>query len=99
MAKLDDDDWQLSMNVSRRSRLGAGGDEDSLLRSLLIHRLTPSLKAILRLPLRGGKFGLYCEACDRWTNLIEAPPVARCPSCERMFRLEMAIYEEIDFDE
>jgi hypothetical protein len=92
---LDDDDYNLSMKISRRAHGEAAGDRD--LRSLLVHRLTVTLKAVLRRPLGGGgKFSLYCEFCDRWESLVGAPAVASCSTCERLFRLEFAIYEEVE---
>lgn len=94
--KLDPDDFELSMKISRRARDDVG---NQFLRSLLIHRLTTTLKAVLRRPLKpGGGLGLYCEACDLWQSMVQVPTFAACAGCGRRYRVELVIYEEIEDD-
>lgn len=91
---LSDDDHQLSMRTSRRARQ----DPDDL-RSLLVHRLRNTLKAVCRLPLRGGSESVYCEPCNRWTPLHAQPPSEwTCPRCSRRYAMEYAVYAEVDPD-
>lgn len=88
---LNPDDHRLSMRISPRSR----NPEPVGLRSLLVHRLTSTVKAVLRRPLRGGEFGLYCEPCDKWIHTPEAPESVCCQTCNRVYRVELVIYEEV----
>lgn len=95
---LDDGDWKLSMRVSPRAKRAV---HDVGLRSLLVHRFSDTLKLILRRSLRADQVGWFCEGCDAWVHNDTVPPDVfanrlRCPRCARTYRLEFAVYEEID---
>lgn len=94
MPLLDDDDYQLSMRVSRKPTRDS---VENGLRSLLLHRFTLTLKAIGRRPLNPPRTeSLYCEACQRWFRVEGFPEVTQCSGCQRYFRAELVVYEEID---
>jgi hypothetical protein len=95
MANLSPEDYHLSMAISPRGKIDPGE-----LRSLLIHRLSDTDKAVLRRPLRQSGFGIYCEPCSRWTKIgDEAPQEFTCFGCDTLYRVEFAIYEAINREE
>jgi hypothetical protein len=92
---LDAEDYGLSMRISPRARR----DEDNEgLRTLMIHRLSDTTKAVARLSLRGGHVSLLCENCTRWTQAPDDnfPTTWKCPECAREFEMEFAILEEVN---
>lgn len=94
---LSPDDYTLSMKIGQRAR--RPGHNDGL-RSLLVHRLSDTFKLIIRRSLRTEQLGWFCEDCDEWVQ-HESPPDTmparlQCPQCGRMYRLETAVYEEIE---
>jgi hypothetical protein len=91
---LDEDDYALSMAVSPRARQ----EENNLdLRSMLVHRLSDTAKAIWRRGLRSDNTSAYCEHCRHWTrNVGIAQPLWTCARCARVYRIEFVIYEEVD---
>lgn len=90
---LEPDDYDLSMRVSRKNSDGA----DNGLRSLLIHRLTITMKAIGRRPTKAPRRPrMYCEACQRWYALDGFPEVTQCEGCQAYYRAELVVYEQID---
>lgn len=97
--KLDDTDFRLSMRMGRRPR---GKPDEPTLRSLLIHRLSDTAKLVFRRSLRYGQISALCEKCNEWTvsklagDMEELKTHWSCPKCERVFRLELAVYEEVD---
>lgn len=92
---LSQQDYALSMRTSRRS---ARGDADGL-RSLLVHRLRPGVKAVLRLrlstPLDSLNYRVHCEPCDRWINVEGGGEDFRCPCCRTLYRLEYAVFAAV----
>jgi hypothetical protein len=86
-------DYKLSMTVSRRPRTPRP-DEDQL-RTLLVHRLTNTKKAVGRVSLRDGAIGIYCENCRHWTRIDEFPVDFDC-ACGSKYRMELAVYEEVE---
>jgi hypothetical protein len=90
---LKDDDYQLSMKIARRGKLDSPD-----LRSLIVNRLTDTLKVILRRPLsdKARSYGVFCEHCQRWNNATEVPEELTCDGCNRRFRIETVIYAEIE---
>jgi rubredoxin len=96
---LNDDDYRLSMAVAARPKQPRPGDET--LRTLLIHRLSDTTKLIWRRALRFDNMGAFCEPCQRWTIRIEEDHDEidtrwHCPECNRRYRLEFAVFEEVD---
>jgi hypothetical protein len=93
--QMSKDDYHLSMRISRRPRHETAGDES--LRSLIVHRLSDTTKAVFRRSLRRGNVSEYCESCDSWDKRHDEglPEEWRCRDCDRLFRLEFAVYEEI----
>ncbi|MET1006585.1 MAG: hypothetical protein ABWX96_13635 [Propionibacteriaceae bacterium] len=93
MPLLDPDDYQLSMKVSRKPKNAV----DTVLRSLLLHRFTITMKAISRRALRAPRdTGFFCETCNRWYRVDGFPEVTQCPGCNSYYRIELAVYEQID---
>lgn len=95
---LNDGDWKLSMRLSRRGRLNSDA-----LRSLLIHRLSDTPKAVVRRSLRHelhNSLSVFCEACERWVSLPEGAITSEfgCTLCDRRFRVELVVYEQIKPD-
>lgn len=88
---MRDEDYRLSMKISPRGRIPT----DSL-RQLLVNRLSDTYKAILRRPLRGGGNSVYCEECDWWQKATGFPATWTCRRCNRSFRIEFAVYEEME---
>lgn len=90
---IDEDDYQLSMKVSRRAHEDPPG-----LRSLLLHRFTITMKGIARRPLRAPRNdpSLFCEECGRWFRLGAFPEVTQCPGCGNVYRMELAVYEQVE---
>ncbi len=95
---MDDDDYELSNKISRRSRNSSNNDG---LRQLMVNRLTVSFKAIIRRPLRprDDYMGLFCEQCDRWFKQDGFPTIMQCPGCNSLYRLETAVYEHVELDQ
>lgn len=91
--RMDDEDWALSMTISRRARNDVGNE---CLRSLLVHRLTVTLKGVLRKGLNSGRNSVFCEACGRWQHVgTETPKIWQCQGCLRVYAIEFAVYEEV----
>ena len=88
---MNDVDFDLSMRISRRGK--ADSEE---LRSLLVHRLRDTKKAVLRASLRDDRFSIYCEPCDKWTyaDEVEWDEELDCPHCGRVYELEFSVYSE-----
>jgi len=89
---LEEEDYDLSMRIAQPSRKAS---RNQGLRSLLVHRLADTVKAVLRLPLSGGVFGVYCETCDKWHSVKTPPWNWKCPDCGLMFTMEFAVYKEV----
>lgn len=87
-------DYKLSMAVSRRPRTPRS-DEDRL-RSLLVHRLSETRKAIGRVSLRDGSLSIFCESCQRWTRIDDEFPVDFDCACGSRYRMELVAYEEVE---
>lgn len=91
--RLEPDDYELSRKVSRRPR----ADDTEQLRSLLVHRLTVTMKAVMRRPLQPPRrVSMYCEECDKWFDSGAFPEVTQCPGCSNVYRLEFAVYEQVE---
>ena len=95
--KLSDADWQLSMHTSRRRREG----EPEGLRSLLVHRLRRSAKAVMRMRLSNNlatsrDYGVRCEPCKKWVNTEGAGEEFRCPHCGGLYILEYAVFSRVE---
>jgi hypothetical protein len=94
---MSDRDWTLSMFISRRP----DRPELEALRTMLLHRLRPATKAVLRRPLRppnhgpASSYGMFCEACRKWTHVDAVVPAWTCPGCERHYEAETVIYSEV----
>lgn len=90
---LSDRDYRLSMRISRRPKRT---DLSNGLRSLLIHRLTGTTKAVYRVQLSKEKANVYCEGCDSWMNDVGGPSdIITCEHCGCAYQMEFAVYEEI----
>jgi hypothetical protein len=101
MAQLDDADWRLSMATSRKPKV-----ERFTTRNLLVHRLSDTVKVVLRRPLRDSvargevtRLSAYCEPCEQWVASPGIPDIYRCEVCRRQFRIEFVVYEEVDPDD
>ena len=92
---MNPEDYRLSMRISPRGKI-----DSAILRQLLVNRLSDTYKAVLRRSLRelrhGKKLSVYCEECSHWTNVQAFPEEWECPRCETAYRIEFAVYEEID---
>ena len=88
----------LSMRISPRARRP---EDNEGLRSLIVHRLSDTTKAVARISLRGGNVSVLCENCTQWMPIPddEFPTRWRCALCERVFEMEFAVLEEINTDE
>jgi hypothetical protein len=88
-------DHKLSMRISPRSR---DAERNDGLRSLLVHRLTEGAKAVWRRALGNEEHtSLYCEPCEKWTVVNTDPPtIWQCSHCDREYRIEFAVYEELE---
>lgn len=98
MTQLDEQDWKLSMKTSYRA---LADEQNQGLRTLLVHRLTSTLKAISRLSLRTNICSVFCEACQRWVRVRSEKAFLvewTCPSCHRLYQMEYAVYEEVEQD-
>ncbi len=95
---LDGADWQLSMAISPRSRQE---ERNQGLRTLIVHRLSDTSKAVARVSLRGHQVSVRCEPCQQWcrTPDDEFPLQWRCPACHRLYQMEFAVLEEVHDDE
>jgi ribosomal protein S26 len=94
-------DLRLSFLTTLRRKKGR--DKFLQLRSLLVRRLRPSAKAILRLRMRHNiltattdKYQIFCEACLRWLNLVEWGEEFACPRCNSLYAIEFAVYTKIE---
>lgn len=90
---LDDADYRLSGKISRRSPTLP---DPPGLRTLMVHRLSDSFKAILRRALHSHEISVFCEACEKWTHSKTLPGEWHCTTCDRRYRVEFVIYEEIE---
>jgi hypothetical protein len=96
--KLNPADWNLSMRISRRAR---GSEDSPHLRSLLVHRLRPGVKAVLRVPLKKslnnpGKAGVFCEVCAEWTKVEGDGDEFVCEYCGLTYVLEFAVFSMVE---
>ncbi len=87
---LDADDRELSMRIAPRGR------RNDNLRTLLVHRLKDTLKAVLRLSIATGRTNVFCEPCGQWMVVEGFPAEWTCPRCQRKYAAEMIIYEEVE---
>jgi hypothetical protein len=94
---LRPEDYQLSMRVSARAK-----DDRPDLRTLLIHRLRPAPKAILRLSNSRDlatadmdRYGAYCEPCREWTRRPDWADDWECPLCGTLYRIEFAVFSAV----
>lgn len=86
-------DWALSMAISQRAR---AEENNEGLRGLLVHRLDGAAKAIWRLALGSPNTSVYCEPCREWHRVRGEWPVTwSCPTCQRDYEVEFAVYTEI----
>jgi hypothetical protein len=94
---LDPRDHQLSMRISPRAR---DADNNLDLRTLIVHRLSDTEKAVGRISLRGGSFAVFCEPCKQWTRqgAISLTEEFLCPRCGRLYEIEFAVLEEVNND-
>jgi hypothetical protein len=96
---LTEADYRLSMGVSQRRR---HGKERLGLRSMLIHRLRPAPKAILRLsnsrsmPAPPEEFNVFCERCGQWVDNPDWADDWTCPGCGTLYATEMVIFSAIE---
>lgn len=95
---LSPEDFRLSMRVSARAKQELPG-----LRTLLIHRLRPTVKAVLRLSNSRDiatadmdRYGAYCEQCGRWTRRPDWADDWECPNCHTEYRIEFAVFSAVD---
>jgi PHP family Zn ribbon phosphoesterase len=70
------------------------------LRTLLVHRLSDTEKAVARVSLRGEEgFSLFCEPCMSWTSREDDMRMAwKCPRCGRVYMTEFIVLEEVNDD-
>ena len=88
------------MRISKRGR---NDNDDTSLRSMLIHRLRDASKAVLRIPLRSNlatadraeDYSVHCEPCNAWFTLPEWGEEIRHGKCGRVYALELAVFSEI----
>lgn len=98
--RLSSRDFRLSKSISPN---GSRGAEQDTLRSLIIHRLRNTPKAILRLPLkkniatatRAANYSVYCERCQDWFTLPQWGEEVSHPACGRLFVLELAVFTAV----
>jgi hypothetical protein len=91
---LSEDDYALSMTTSRRPKKS---EDAVVLRSLLVHRLRDTFKAVFRLGRKHGRPAMFCEYCGRWTSLQGPPPHEwRCLFCGHRYAIEYAVYGEVE---
>lgn len=93
--RLSEEDYRLSMRASRKRKNPQ--EEPDGLRSLLVHRLRRSAKAVLRMRLSenietSNSYGVLCEPCKRWTYTEGAGEEVECPHCGRVYVLEFAVF-------
>jgi hypothetical protein len=88
-------DRALSMRISPRARRP---EDNEGLRSLLVHRITEGAKLVWRRSLSNeSQSSLYCEPCNQWTRVGDNMPIEwQCLTCQREYRIEFAIYEELE---
>jgi hypothetical protein len=91
-------DYLLSMRISARAR-----NDTSDLRTILLHRLRPDAKAVLRLSnsrdlteARMEHYSVYCENCSRWERHPDWGDDWECPQCGTKYQMELAVYSAID---
>lgn len=94
---LNKPDHKLSMLISPRARRATHNLD---LRTLLVHRLVDSYKAVLRRSnTRQDRVAILCEPCEKWVpanGRADLPSEWECPHCARTFRIECAIYGEVE---
>jgi hypothetical protein len=84
------------MRLSPRAKRA---DANEGLRSLLVHRLRTTNKAVWRWSLRGDSSSMFCEPCQRWAQLNDEPdPTWKCVECGRRYEVEMVVYSEVPPD-
>jgi hypothetical protein len=97
---LTPQDEELSKAISRPGRIPAAS-----LRTVLVARLSTTLKAVGRRSLRfrpgrrSTAYGIFCEGCQEWRHVDgkgQLPGHWYCPTCKAEYRMEFAIYEKVD---
>lgn len=97
-------DLRLSLATSRRRR--SNRDRFLNLRNLLVRRLRPGAKAILRIRVKenlqnadAGKYTVYCEPCCVWFRFTAWGEEFECPKCGSLYAIEVAVYARIEKEE
>lgn len=93
---LEPEDHKLSGRISPRARTAA---ENEGLRKLVVNRLRPAKKAVLRVALKPPhNESVYCEPCGRWVKMLEDDVDLewQCPHCSRVYIAEAIVYSEAD---
>lgn len=97
MQRMDKRDYDLSMAISPKARRA---EDNEGLRSLLVHRLMDGWKAIARRAIKDeDRVMVYCEHCRHWSPVRTPdaiPTQWECGSCNRLYRMEFATYEEVE---
>lgn len=89
---MKDEDYKLSMRIAPRGKIPSDG-----LRQLLVNRLSDTYKAVFRRPLRSGAhLSCFCEECSTWTRHVDFALEWTCPRCSTSYRIEFAVYEEVE---
>ena len=103
MSTFREADHKLSMRISPRARDGKEPQRD--MRSLLVHRLRQTPKAVLRLSNSrdlgtavAGDYSMYCEPCGRFFPSPDWDDDWICPQCERYYVTEMVIMSAVEED-
>lgn len=92
---MKSEDYRLSMRISPRGRI-----DSPELRQLLVNRLSATTKAVLRRSLRFDNVSVYCERCNHW-QVLKGDDLNEwtCAMCGARYRMEFAVYEQIDPEE
>lgn len=109
---LREDDHELSMRLSPRTRAERDGAPSRETRSLIVHRLRDAPKAVRRLSMSRDlataddeDYSVYCEPCGEWFQGSrwgeDGPDWAEgddflCPTCGRLYVAETVIYSMVD---
>lgn len=95
---LNRPDYLLSMRISARAK-----NDPPNLRTMLIHRLRPVTKSVLRLSnsrdlvtAEMEDYSMYCEKCENWANKPDWADDWECPVCGTQYQMELAVYSAID---
>jgi hypothetical protein len=91
-------DYLLSMRISPRAK-----NDTPNLRTLIIHRLRPDTKAVLRISNSRDlaealmeHYAAYCEKCSVWVKRPDWADDWDCPHCGTRYQLELAVYSEVN---